>query len=147
MAIMNYTTGINTAKTVGQIQQILQKHGARAVLINYGDDGEIEALSFKAKTPHGEVGIRLPVDAAAVLRVMERQNVPNRYLSREHALKVAWRIVKDWVLAQMAILETEMVKMEQVFLPYILSEEGRTLYEVMADSKFQLPEAQDGRSQ
>ncbi|GAJ03343.1 unnamed protein product, partial [marine sediment metagenome] len=40
--------------------------------------------------------------------------------------------------AQMAILETEMVKMEQIFLPYVITQSGRTLYEAMVDRHFQL---------
>jgi len=138
--LLNYTTTVDAAKTVAQIQLILAKHGARAVLINYSDTGDIEALSFKVQTPHGEVGIQLPVNTESILKVLEKQNLPPRYVNRPQAIRIAWRIVKDWVEAQMAILETEMVKMEQIFLPYILSEEGRTLYEVMVDSKFQLPE-------
>lgn len=52
---------------------------------------------------------------------------------------MGWRIVKDWVSAQMAILETEMVRMEQVFLPYVMTQSGKTLYETMVDHHFQLP--------
>ena len=38
----------------------------------------------------------------------------------------------------MAILETEMVKMEQIFLPYVITDSGKTLYEAMIDRHFQL---------
>ena len=56
--------------------------------------------------------------------------VPRRLANRAQAIRIAWRIVKDWVEAQMAILETEMVKMEQIFLPYIQTQQGQTLFEV-----------------
>jgi len=38
----------------------------------------------------------------------------------------------------MAILETEMVQMEQIFLPYVITQGGRTLYEVMVERHFLL---------
>ncbi len=40
----------------------------------------------------------------------------------------------------MAIIETEMVRMEQVFLPYMLTESGQTFYDRMLDCKLQLTE-------
>ena len=134
MGLLNYTTTIEAAKTVSEIHKILALHGAKSILTDYGDDGQIEALSFRVKTPQGEAGIRLPVDPDAVLSVLQQQSrlgkVPQRYVNKPQAVRIAWRIVKDWVAAQMAILETEMVKMEQIFLPYIIGRDGKTLYEV-----------------
>ncbi|GAI72718.1 unnamed protein product, partial [marine sediment metagenome] len=125
-----------------EIQGILAGHGAKSILVDYGDDGTVEALAFQILTPHGQVAIRLPVDPEAVLKVLTRQNrlgqVPKRYLTHAQAVRVAWRIVKDWVSAQMAIIETEMVKMEQIFLPYVITVSGKTLYEAMLDRHFQL---------
>ena len=148
MALLNYTTSIEAAKTVGEIQRILAKHGAKAVLTNYDGDGQIESLSFQIQTPSGEVGIRLPVDPDAVLKVLGDQNlmgkVPNRYVNEPQAVRIAWRIVKDWVEAQMAILETEMVKMEQIFLPYVITGDNKTLYEVMVEKRFLLSEGKSG---
>jgi hypothetical protein len=98
-------------------------------------------------TPHGLIGIQLPVDPDAVLKVMSHQRVPKRYLNRTQALQVAWRIVKVWVEAQMAIINTEMARMEQVFLPYMMVNEDQTLYEVMMDKKFLLGQGgKDGTS-
>lgn len=34
----------------------------------------------------------------------------------------------------MAILETEMVEMEQIFLPYIINNKGQTVYEVFENN-------------
>jgi len=141
MPLLNYTTQIEAIKTVGEIQGILAGHGAKSIKTDY-DDGQVAALSFLVLTPHGEVGIRLPVDPDAVLKVLTQQNrlgkIPKRFINRAQAVRVAWRIVKDWVQAQMAILETEMVKMEQIFLPYVITDSGKTLYEAMIDRHFQL---------
>jgi len=138
MPLLNYTTTISAQKTVGEIQGILAGHGAMAILMNYVD-GEVESLSFKVMTVHGEVAIRLPVDPDAVLLVMQRGRVPRAYCNWAQAVRVAWRILKSWVQAQMALIETDMVKMEQVFLPYWVVPSGKTLYDHIVDTKFQLP--------
>ena len=140
MPLLNYTTKIDAHKTASQIQEILRKHGASAVLIEYDWNGEIAALSFNAATPHGDVGFRLPVDAEATLRVLQKSDAPPRLTTKEHAVRVSWRIIKDWVEAQMAILETQMVTLDQIFLPYLVFPEGDTLYQRMVDIRFQLKE-------
>lgn len=47
MPLLNYTTTIEASKTVSEIQTMLAKHGARAVLIEYDKQGFVEALFFK----------------------------------------------------------------------------------------------------
>lgn len=42
----------------------------------------------------------------------------------------------------MAITETEMVRMEQVFLPYMMVNKDQTLYEAMRDKHFLLGEGE-----
>ncbi len=140
MPLLNYTTSIQSSKTVSEIQSILAKHGAKSILIDYDNDGHISALAFKIETPHGEMGIRLPIQPDNILKVLSRQRIPYRFKNKPQAIRIAWRIIKDWVEAQMAILETEMVQLEQIFLPYIIHNSGKTLYEVFVDTKFQLTE-------
>ncbi len=140
MPIANYSTTVEALNTVGEIQRILVSHGARSILMLYDKAGNIESLSFVVETPYGDMPIRLPVNARAVLKVLEEQEVPPRYANYPQAVRIAWRILKDWVRAQMAILETEMVKMEQVFLPYVVTQNNKTLYETMMDRGFYLVE-------
>jgi hypothetical protein len=140
MALLNYTTQVEALKTAGEITGILVAHDAKAVLTEYGANKEIAALSFEVLTPHGVLTIRLPVDANATLNVLKKQHqlgkIPGRYVNREQANRIAWRIIKDWVEAQMAILETEMVRMEQIFLPYVITKDGKTLYETLVGTGF-----------
>lgn len=145
-ALFTYTTKIEPSKTISEIQENLVAHGAKSVMANYTDHGTIEALSFMIVTPEKKVmAIRLPCDANPVLRVLEQQNregkVPRPLVNKDQALRVAWRIVKYWVEAQMALLETQMVKMEQVFLPYAIVKGGKTLFEAMQHDNFGLLEA------
>ena len=141
MPLANYTTSVSAARTVAEIEEILAKHGAREVLKNYSEDGIIESLSFIVSTPHGNIGFQLPVNPDAVQKVLSKQpRVPRSLQTHEQAVRIAWRITRDWVRAQMAYLETEMVKMEQIFLPYMITPNNRTLYEAMRDKKFYLEE-------
>lgn len=126
MPIMNYTTKVNVFATLGEIQGQLVKHGAKKIMQDYDDDGHISALSFLIETPDGPRGIRLPANVDAVQRVLTKQKVK---CDRDQSERVAWRIVKDWVEAQMAILESEMVQMDEIFLPYMLNDKGQTLFQ------------------
>ena len=142
MPLLDYTTSVPVARTVAQVQAKLVEHGARAVMMEYDDRGRINALAFNVRTPNGEIPIRLPIDVAATLRVLERQyanrEIPARYVKEEHAYRVAWRNIFHWVSAQMALLQTEMVKMEEIFLPYVITRGGQTIYQVMAGKGFLL---------
>jgi hypothetical protein len=141
--IANYTTTVPAAKSIGEIQKMLVAHGARQILLDY-DQAEPVGMAFIVATRFGDVPFRLPANIDRVQAVLNKQRVRSQ-VSLEQATRVAWRILKDWVRAQMAILETEMVSIDQVFLPYMQAgEKGKTLYEVMVDHRFQLPEGRHG---
>ncbi|MBA7558329.1 hypothetical protein ES705_51128 [subsurface metagenome] len=140
--LLDYTSTVPVSRTVAQVQAKLVEHGARAVMMEYDDRGRITALAFNVKMPNGDLQIRLPIDAAATLRVLQRQadnrEIPARYAREEHAYRVAWRNIFHWVLAQLALLETEMVRLEQIFLPYVITPGGQTVYQVMVEKQFLL---------
>ena len=136
--IANYSTTVPALKSIGEIQAILVAHGAKHILMDY-DNGEPIGIAFIAATPHGDIPFRLPANIDRVQAVLNKQRVRST-VNREFAGRVAWRILKDWARAQMAILETEMVSIDQIFLPYMqVGEQGKTLYEVMLDHHLQLP--------
>ncbi len=135
MPILNYTTKVDVYTTLGAIQGNLVKHGAKKIMQDYDDQGHISALSFQIITPSGVRGIRLPANVDAVHAVLIRQKVK---CDREQAERVAWRIVKDWVEAQMAILESEMVQMDEIFLPYMVNNSGQTLFQAYRDNQLML---------
>lgn len=141
MTIKNYTTTINANKTIGEIQELLSKHGANAIMTEY-NNGEVIGLSFKIMTPRGEMGVRLPANTDRVLQVLRNQRKKNNQVkdTMEQATKTAWRIIKDWIDAQMAILETEMVEMEEIFLPYMINNDGQTLYQAFKNNQLMLGE-------
>ncbi|MDD4980682.1 MAG: hypothetical protein PHC54_05390 [Candidatus Omnitrophica bacterium] len=55
----------------------------------------------------------------------------------QQAKRVAWRQILRWVEAQMALVETNMVKIQEVFMPYIqMTISGQTLYEKIEQKGF-----------
>lgn len=133
MPLLNYTTSITPQKTVMEIQSLLAKAGASAILADYDTQGNIVALSFRLRQEDGQdISFKLPTAWQPVMETLKRQNVGRSLQTPEQALRVAWRITKDWVAAQLAIIETQMVTTAQVFLPYAITKDGQSVYEYIA---------------
>jgi hypothetical protein len=126
--IKDYTTKIPAARTAGEVQTILAQAGASGVAMQF-DDGEPVAVAFTVMTQFGLREFSLPVDWQGVQRVLRRQKVQPSFQTEEHAKRVAWRIAKDWMTAQLAIIQTEMVTLDQVMLPYMRMDTGVTVFE------------------
>lgn len=138
MPIANYTTEVTALKSIGEIQGILVGHGAKHILIDYEKEEPV-GLAFVVATVCGDAGFRLPANINKVQAVLTRQRVKSQ-VDRQYAARVAWRILRDWIRSQMAILETEMVTLDELFLPYMeTGKDGKTLYQVMLDHRLQLP--------
>lgn len=141
MAILNYTTTIDAFKTVSEIEYILMKHGAKSIMKNY-EDGTVTGLSFLIDTGAQQIPVRLPAKVDGCLKVLrkEKKDNPRKQIkdTREQAERVAWRILKDWVEVQMALLDIEMVRFEEIFLPYIETDTGQTVYERLEERQFLL---------
>lgn len=132
MALLNYTTTIGVHKTLGEIQQNLVDHGARKLMFDYDDQGHIVSLSFSVTTPDGDRGIKLPANVPAIFEVLKQQKKAGKIKTNPdyaQAERVAWRIIKDWVEAQMAILESQMVQFDEIFLPYMINRDGQTFFQ------------------
>ena len=59
MAILNYTTTVESYKTVAEIEQILVKHKAKSIMKDYQDES-IVALSFLIDVGYNQIPIKLP---------------------------------------------------------------------------------------
>lgn len=144
MAILNYTTKIDPHKTVGEIQQALAKAGAVGVSIEYADK-EPTAVTFVTQIRGTYVNFRLPSKWQGVYRRLQRDgNVPRGLKTESQAKRVAWRIVKDWVESQLAIIEAELAELPEVFLPYAVKPDGRTVYDEFKGNLLQLGEGGEG---
>lgn len=126
MAIKNYTSNVSAFQSLGEIQGALAGHGARKIVIDYDDEGQPIGVIFALETLNGTRGFSLPANVDGVIEVFRKQKVKP---DREQARRTAWRNIRDWILAQIAIVESGMVQMDEVFLPYLTDETGKTLYQ------------------
>lgn len=141
---MCYTTKVSVDKTVAEIIRLL-KFTAKALLLeNDEKTGDPVAVSFELITPQGRLRFKLPVDHLAVGQALRRQADSGelagisygRVIDPDHARRVAWRINLEWLKVQLALIDSGQVKMEQIFLPYMLVDGERTVYQMLEDRQF-----------
>ena len=141
MAILNYTTTIAAFQSAAEIECILVKHRAKSIMKNY-DNERITGISFLIDNGTSQIPIRMPArteDCLQVLKKQKQENPRKRIIDTpEQAERVAWRILKDWVEVQMALLDMKMVQFEEIFMPYIEINNGQTLYEKLEEQQFLL---------
>lgn len=102
------------------------------------DNGVLIGLKFGIKIGENIIGVKLPARVKECEQVMIKQGVLDRH-KKDHALRVAWANIRDWVSSQMAMVDLNMVKMEEVFLPYVLDGE-KTVYEIYQQKFISLPQ-------
>lgn len=129
MGILNYTTTIAADKTAAEIVLALAKHGASSVASTY-ENGQPTGIAFAINTQFGPREFRLPVNATGVFNALRAdRTVPPRYQTKDQATRVAWRIIKDWIEAQIALIEAGQAKLDETMLPYMV-QGGQTVVEV-----------------
>jgi hypothetical protein len=129
MPILNYTTSISVVRTASEIQEILARAGTKTVMIEYGVDRSPVAVYFEIEVAGRFVSFRLPSQWQGVHHTLQKSSAERRYKTEEQARKVAWRIIKDWVEAQVAIIEAGVADVAEVFMPYMINPvSNHTLY-------------------
>jgi len=131
MPIKNYTTTKGASYHLNVLQEALVSHGAVGMQMMYDGEKRISSVQFAIPFKDGKnVSFALPCEWRKFQQVLKNQKV-KRWDEDEYAYRVAWANIKDWVLAQMALYESQMVDMPQIFLPFAVNANGSTLYEAM----------------
>ena len=143
MALKNYTS--EGRGTFEKIQKVLASHGANRIMYDYGPDGQLTAITFGLDLNGQPMGFRLPALVENVVQIMyggkDRYGYQKKITQaqRDQAYKTAWANIRDWIDAQMALIDTRQVKLEQVFLPYLIMKGNETLFEQLERKQFALP--------
>lgn len=148
MPILNYSTTVAPEKTVAEIISILSRKGARSITQDFYDDGRHRAVSFIMIVGGLPTRFVLPVNVDGVAGVLLKDkpyNPARQRLTRDgykakvrlQAEWVSWRILKDWLEAQMALIDSGQAEPAQVFLPYVVEQSGRTMYELFVEANQQ----------
>jgi len=136
MALFMETTTVDDVTTVSTIQHLLAVRGASSVSVEYMG-GKVEGLTFSLIVCGAAIPFKLPCRWQAIEKILKgkgrrpRKNDTWESWSR----RVAWRQILRWVEAQLALIETGMVKQEEVFLPYALVG-NQTMFQFVEERKF-----------
>jgi len=135
--IKDYTTQKSPEETIGEIQQRLNEYEISAMMTEY-DGRQVSSVSFKIKVEGKDMSFKMPCNWRAVRQIFEDQGLTNvRHKDKSldnQAIRTAWRLIYHWVDAQLAMVEVNMVTIPQVFLPYAMMPDGKTLSEHVGEN-------------
>ena len=122
--LKNYTTTISVTKTVMQIEELLAKFGASHIMKEFLEDGTITSLMFKVN----ENSYNLPINSEGVYILLFKDKRGNMQQHKEQSERIAWRVLKDWLHAQLSLIASGQAEPEQVLLPY-MTDGNCTMYD------------------
>lgn len=143
--IKNYTTDIPIEKTISEIQTLLANNGATGIMFEYGEAGKVKNIFFRIKYKNKELPFRLPSKPENVYNALFGKMIGEQRYGEERRFKsekIAWRVCKDWLEAQLTHINLEQAEPQEVFLPYLVMPNNKTLYESMEETEFALPSGQ-----
>lgn len=138
---LNYTTVIDPVKSVGECTALLVKHHASAIGTTW-EDGTATGLTFQIRTVHGKRQYSLPVNLGGTLRALEDAaalgRIPQRFANKDQAERTGWRVLKDWLEAQLALIDAGVAELQEVMLPYMHIDEVTTVYGAFLENEKRL---------
>lgn len=139
------TTQVPAEKTSLEIEDMLRKHGCQKIGKTF-ESSRIKAIYFQIETSQANMPFTLPVNVDAIYQMMyneKKNSARHTWLDKaaeqrlyDQSERTAWRIIWHWLKAQLALIETQMVTVTQVFLPYMLVSKHETLYEKLTAGGF-----------
>jgi hypothetical protein len=144
--LKNYTAEVPVERSVAKIEEILVRRGTTQFYKEY-KGGELVGVVFVVPLLSGELPVKLPARVEQVRQKLYGKRSVYTLAMNSQAQRTAWANIRDWIDAQMALIETGQVKLEEIFLPYMVDTSGATLYERMEENNFKLSSSnQDERS-
>ena len=139
MSLLNHSTTKEAEDTIGEIQRMLSNYGVSAMMTEYYGR-QVSAVSFRMNIDGREMSFRMPCNWRGVFEILKYDMaIRPKFRTEEQAVRVAWRIIHTWFKAQLALVEVNMVTIPQIFLPYTIMGDNRTLAEhVTEDPRFLL---------
>lgn len=138
-AIKNYTTQISVERTIADIEKLLAKNGAKKILKDYDENG-VSALSFMVEIDAKYIPIRIPVRVDRVVQMLNKEyskgSIAKKFKDNvEQARRIMWRIILDWLDAQMTMIEVGQRSLIEVFFSDILDlKTNQTLFEQVSNN-------------
>lgn len=101
----------------------------------YAENGRVTAVTFALDCCGSLHGFRLEARPDGVKAVMAKERTK---CDDEQAERIAWRNLKDWIAAQVALVETEQATMDELFFPKLVDRNEKTLYEAFQTGQLML---------
>ncbi len=139
--LKNMYSEASEASIFDAIRKELVAHKAKRLLFDYDEDGRATGIEFTLEIGNAALQFRLPARFAQAEPILEQARRASRHpMSRGDTLKeqtyrAVWATIRDWISAQMALIDVGAVRTEEVFLPYLVLEEGKTMFEQFAVSR------------
>jgi len=143
MVVKNITTSISYEKTIMEIEIILVKFGAKAIMKEY-DNQTISAISFYIEYDGQRIPFKLPMSLeksrTVIVSAVNERKLAQRYLSEplrsDQARRVGWRIIKDWIHSNLSLIEMNFATPIEILFPYVYDyAEKKTIYEKFIKNK------------
>lgn len=133
--IKNYTTDVPAERSISEIEKILASFGASAIIKEFNPDGKVSSLLFRIENE----SFKLPANTDGVKEILFKgkggQHRKDYKKSREAAAdRVSWRIIKDWIHAQLSLIASGQAHPHEVFLPYMFDGK-KTLYQTFVEGR------------
>lgn len=156
-ALFMETTEVPAEKTVSEVTSRLVRAGATSIHTEY-NGGKIAGLAWSMKIGPATLNFKMPARTEPVYKLLasRRREWSSSYGDKyfptdvktrvwEQAERVAWRQLLRWVQAQLAMIDTEMVKPHEVFMPYMMQQDGLTMFEYFESKQLALPAPESGK--
>ena len=140
--LKNYTSQAQMASIFSDINDSLASHGANRISMDF-ENHRATAIHFILEVQGGQATFRLPAHIENVVELVRRANETSHMAKLtgdrliDQAYRTAWANIRDWVAAQMAMIDSMQAKTEEVFMPYLLVDEhqNRTLFEAYDENR------------
>lgn len=125
--IANQSTTVAAEKTIMEIQSMLIAAKACSITTRI-ENQQVTAVMFQLLVNDRPVPFCLPCNWQGVLKAMrEQKKVAKSLLTEEQARRVTWRIVRDWLRAQLSLIEAGQFSLAEVMMAWMLVSPTETL--------------------
>jgi len=129
-------TSVSVTKTCAEIENVLIKHSVTAIMKTI-DNGEVSGVQFIYNENGQSIPIKIPFRWQAIQKLAQQGKTgSNKTSDEDQAKRVAARIELRWIQSMLAKVEVGMADMVEIFMPYIMVNEGQSFYEKLSSENF-----------
>lgn len=129
-----YTTTVSPEQSLGEIQALLRKYGARRFGTEWGEDG-ISSVHFNLPVPEADgmmnVVLRPKINAVRDKMKYTPTGRERRNTNAAQVERVAWRQMKAILEGMLLAADTGMFSAGQVFMGMAETDDGEPLWDVV----------------